>query len=334
MTDFSRRTGDLEVMSKPDIHLLALTYELELERNGGDWRIRKDPGQKDLNGRPPSASTSRDVDAPASVEEAKAEVEADIDDQAPLPKQSDVTKSDSLLPAEDDPADPSTVAPVEPLETVDQVDGYVEAQLDSLHLGEPSIEESRQEDDGTGLPVAQDSDEDDSDGWITPSNLKAHQAKDAAVSGPKEAAIQETLQAALLTSDFAMQNVALRINLKYVSTSMLSHQAKFANHYPASFPHQASHASASSRHGSCAATDALPSRAKWTDNSVPNVARPRSRASRAALTPQGPPGYTSKRTLSTTSAATSTACQSPPTAAPTANWPTWWAVARVTGAPG
>lgn len=61
-----------------------------------------------------------------------------------------------------------------------------------------------------------DEDDDDDGGWITPSNLKKHQAKDAQVAAPSEA-IQETLQAALLTSDFAMQNVALRINLKYVS---------------------------------------------------------------------------------------------------------------------
>jgi RNA-binding protein NOB1 len=34
--DFARRTGDLQVLSGPDIRLLALTYELELERNNGD----------------------------------------------------------------------------------------------------------------------------------------------------------------------------------------------------------------------------------------------------------------------------------------------------------
>lgn len=71
------------------------------------------------------------------------------------------------------------------------------------------------------MEEGQDKDEDDNDdddddgGWITPSNLKKHQAKDAQVAAPSEA-IHETLQAALLTSDFAMQNVALRINLKYV----------------------------------------------------------------------------------------------------------------------
>ncbi|KAJ3519741.1 hypothetical protein NM208_g14007 [Fusarium decemcellulare] len=50
--DFARRTGDLAVLSKPDIEVLALGYELECERNGGDWRLRKTPGQKGLNGKP------------------------------------------------------------------------------------------------------------------------------------------------------------------------------------------------------------------------------------------------------------------------------------------
>jgi len=49
ITGFARRTGDLQVLSKPDIHLLALTYDLELERNGGDWRLRREPNQKSVN---------------------------------------------------------------------------------------------------------------------------------------------------------------------------------------------------------------------------------------------------------------------------------------------
>ena len=53
VTDFARKTGDLDVLSKPDIQIVALAYELECERNGGDWRLRKNPGQKGMNGKPP-----------------------------------------------------------------------------------------------------------------------------------------------------------------------------------------------------------------------------------------------------------------------------------------
>lgn len=72
--------------------------------------------------------------------------------------------------------------------------------------------------------AGEDDEDDDSDGWITPSNLKKHQAKEARGAAPAEI-IQETLQAALLTSDFAMQNVALRVNLKYVTALIPIHSS-------------------------------------------------------------------------------------------------------------
>lgn len=41
---FSKKTGDYAVLSIADIHVLALTYELECELNHGDWRLLKEPG--------------------------------------------------------------------------------------------------------------------------------------------------------------------------------------------------------------------------------------------------------------------------------------------------
>ncbi|KAK6440054.1 20S-pre-rRNA D-site endonuclease nob1 [Oleoguttula sp. CCFEE 5521] len=55
VTDFARRTGDLDVLSKPDILIIALTYELECERNHGDCRLRRSPGQTGLNGPLPNS---------------------------------------------------------------------------------------------------------------------------------------------------------------------------------------------------------------------------------------------------------------------------------------
>lgn len=53
LSEFARKTGDRAVLSKTDIEVLALAYEIECERNGGDWRLRSVPGQKGVNGRPP-----------------------------------------------------------------------------------------------------------------------------------------------------------------------------------------------------------------------------------------------------------------------------------------
>ncbi|KAK9468465.1 Nin one binding Zn-ribbon like-domain-containing protein [Lipomyces arxii] len=56
VSEFAKKTGDYGVLSVTDLQILALTYELECEKNGGDWRLRKAPGQAKINGPSPSAS--------------------------------------------------------------------------------------------------------------------------------------------------------------------------------------------------------------------------------------------------------------------------------------
>ncbi|KAI0099551.1 D-site 20S pre-rRNA nuclease [Hypoxylon sp. NC0597] len=216
VTDFARRTGDLEVLSKPDLHLVALTYELECERNGGDWRLRKTPGQKGLNGRAPA---SQEKEGDAANQRDSQDVE--------------VTKPEEVVGGQDEieqipvEANTSEDAPKEETESQEQPtiqQETVTQALDSLSL-EPSalptvdtpVDNTMTS--GTNAPVQQDGEEDDDgEGWITPSNLKKHQAKDQ-LSAPEQP-IQKFLQVALLTSDFAMQNVLLRINLNLVSPSL------------------------------------------------------------------------------------------------------------------
>ncbi|KAI1646800.1 D-site 20S pre-rRNA nuclease [Daldinia loculata] len=215
VTDFARRTGDLEVLSRPDLHLIALTYELECERNGGDWRLRKTPGQKGLNGKAPTQQAKEsetaeqndgensedkkpeEVDSQNEVGQIELEggdpdensnVESEIQEQ-PTIQQETVTKALDSLSLE------SSALP-----TVDTIP-------DDAAVSEPKVADQQEEDE-----------DEDGDGWITPSNLKKHQAKDQ-LSGPEQP-IQKFLQVALLTSDYAMQNVALRVNLNLVSPSL------------------------------------------------------------------------------------------------------------------
>jgi RNA-binding protein NOB1 len=199
-------------MSKPDIHLLALCYELEIERNGGDWRLRNSPTQNGLNGKPPA---QKEEAAPEKKEQTGESVEAKLEElslenkpaaaaqeqaaEAPTQAEPEVSAAE---PA-NEPAAGSTSVGDASRGKDEMVAGSVE-DLDGQAQPEPAHESEDAE--------QQPSDDDDSDGWITPSNLKKHQAKDNQVSTPSEA-IEQTLQAALLTSDFAMQNVALRINL-------------------------------------------------------------------------------------------------------------------------
>ena len=62
ISDFARKTGDYEVLSKADMQILALAYELECERNHGDWRLRSVPGQKRVNGAPPASLSEKTLD--------------------------------------------------------------------------------------------------------------------------------------------------------------------------------------------------------------------------------------------------------------------------------
>ncbi|TVY37324.1 20S-pre-rRNA D-site endonuclease [Lachnellula subtilissima] len=96
ITDFARRTGDLEVLSRPDIHLMALAYELECERNHGDWRLRSVPGQKRVNGPPPASLTGGSADPAVTEKEGETVISVETATQnAPAPTASTQAEDDS-----------------------------------------------------------------------------------------------------------------------------------------------------------------------------------------------------------------------------------------------
>ncbi|KAI1808212.1 D-site 20S pre-rRNA nuclease [Daldinia bambusicola] len=217
VTDFARRTGDLEVLSRPDLHLIALTYELECERNGGDWRLRKIPGQKGLNGKAPT----QEKEGGATEQNNSANAESKKEEK-------DVSSHNegSQVQLEEEKVDESTNAKSETHEQPTIQQETITQALDSLSI-EPSALPTvdtipnnavTSETTPTEQQEIEDDEDDDGEGWITPSNLKKHQAKDQ-FSAPEQP-IQKFLQVALLTSDYAMQNVALRVNLNLVSPSL------------------------------------------------------------------------------------------------------------------
>jgi RNA-binding protein NOB1 len=81
--------------------------------------------------------------------------------------------------------------------------------IEPVAQSDPSIEEIE----------ASDSEGSDNEGWITPSNLKKHQEKDA-IGSTKPSKAPQRMEAALITSDFAMQNVLLRMNLNLMSPNL------------------------------------------------------------------------------------------------------------------
>ena len=226
VADFARRTGDLGVLSKADLLIIALTYEIECERNGGDWRLRRLPGQKGLNGAPPAKpsgdaetkdtteSTSTEASSllsPATEPSVSKDIVADqhIEVSDAIPR---VTSIDTDHVADLDSQQPSTAAEDALTEGISKV------TLDKDDTKE-ATNPAPKVDSAQNSSGSQEDSESDSEGWITPSNLAKKQAQDAD-SSTVQTPEPKTMQVAVLTTDFAMQNVILQMNLNLLSTSL------------------------------------------------------------------------------------------------------------------
>ncbi|TFA98771.1 20S-pre-rRNA D-site endonuclease nob1 [Trichoderma ghanense] len=205
IADFAKKTGDYGVLSRPDMEVLALGYELECERNGGDWRLRNTPGQKGLNGRPQQEKPVTDETPEGQVQGDEAQKTAESEQASEAAKEEADEQSEPQ-------AEANLSDDIQRLNLEAPADGEKQAE-------EPAASEAVQQSPSVQQPE-EASEESDDEGWITPSNLKKQQAKDAGASGTSANATPKVLQAAILTSDYAMQNVALRINLNLVAPSL------------------------------------------------------------------------------------------------------------------
>lgn len=187
ISEFARKTGDRSVLSRVDIEVLALAYEIECERNGGDWRLRSVPGQKRVNGRPPVKEEDKkeegkeEESAPTEKEATNEEAEASVTDkkgeeeQQQQPEEETTPSSNAEIVAENIEAE-STIA--------------------EEYLDEENEEDEEEDDDAA-----------DSDGgeWITPTNYKKRLARDeSGASG--NGAEPKTMQVATMTTDFAVRS--------------------------------------------------------------------------------------------------------------------------------
>ncbi|KAJ0415875.1 D-site 20S pre-rRNA nuclease [Aspergillus carlsbadensis] len=197
LSEFARKTGDRAVLSRTDIEVLALAYEIECERNGGDWRLRSVPGQKQVNGKPPVKVVEKEAEE--TQEAAKAEGNIEVPTVEGI---SDALESTKL---ENEEQEQSKEAPAATSTQETKSDIPAETSADQT--------EAREEDDGAAS-------ESDGEEWITPSNLKKRQARDessSATATPEP----KVMQVATMTTDFACQNVLLQMNLNLLSTTTL-----------------------------------------------------------------------------------------------------------------
>jgi RNA-binding protein NOB1 len=192
ISEFARKTGDRAVLSKTDIEVLALAYEVECERNGGDWRLRSTPGQKQLNGKPP-VKEEKKVEEPEQANTAETTETTETTDAADTTETSKVPEVD-------------TVAEDLSKTTLENDDAAAEEPAQSTE--DVETPETAQADDGEGGADAEteggDDDGSESDGgWITPSNLKKRQALDESISA-SAAPEPKVMQVATMTTDFAV----------------------------------------------------------------------------------------------------------------------------------
>jgi RNA-binding protein NOB1 len=193
LNEFARKTGDRAVLSTVDLEVLALAYEIECERNGGDWRLRRVPGQRGINGRPPTQEGKKqDQESPSESESAQAE-------------QSSIEVEEAANQLETTTLEGGEMTSNEHVTGV-SAETYASTQV--VEFASSVTEESE---------YIENSDS-DSEGWITPSNIKKRQARDEAISASATPE-SKVMQVATMTTDFA---VSFQKPRKYMARTFLT----------------------------------------------------------------------------------------------------------------
>ncbi|SCU92896.1 LAMI_0E12486g1_1 [Lachancea mirantina] len=211
VSNFARLTGDYSVLSANDIHIIALTYELEIELNGGDWRLRKTPGEDVEKG-----------DAREAADAAETTDVAETADERPRDAKKKRRRGGKKQREKRIAAEIADGA---------KADEMFNRKVD-LELEQPATNEAFEAEPQVAGNDEQKEDNDyydDDDGeWITPENLTEAMIKDSGedttgmLVGDDSADPMKRLdlpqnKVALATGDFAVQNVALQMNLNLMN---------------------------------------------------------------------------------------------------------------------
>ncbi|KAI9664197.1 MAG: Nin1 binding protein [Alyxoria varia] len=247
--EFARKTGDLGVLSSTDLGLLGLCWEVDVEVNGGESKVRREPREKvgvagvqkdGRSKRGKSGQRTADNQRRGSDKEQLGKVRTQKEDTAGNVEPEKGAENKEPTSSSNEQHQTETTA----LPTIEQL--TIKDEPKSENVPTDTMEHSLQSQNPQTLPANDATDEspqdllssstvaaskdgsesssssDDGGGWITPSNLSRHQAKDH--KGPLGSAISSLdasnpLSVALITQDFAMQNVALQINLTILSSN-------------------------------------------------------------------------------------------------------------------
>lgn len=233
VSTFAKLTGDYMVLSANDIHILALAYELEVELNKGDWRLRKTPGDSLDHLKPKDDKTNK---KPVKKPKEKAADSPAKSSQKPLQDQEQSTKKKNRRRG-----GKKQRAKKEERENVQEQKPEAEQQLKPETQEEQKPEqkqeqpvsnhEAEQQETSSMEPLHEsDGEYDDDDGdWISMDNLTEVMVRDSGQDTTGSQWVETTEeertkalnspsnQLALTSGDFAVQNVALQLNLNLMN---------------------------------------------------------------------------------------------------------------------
>ncbi|KAF2702813.1 20S-pre-rRNA D-site endonuclease NOB1 [Pleomassaria siparia CBS 279.74] len=226
VTAFSKKTGDFPVLSKQDLGLLALAYEIHCQKHHGDVGLRRAPRGEIVKG--PEKQEEEKKEEEKKEEEKKEEEKKEEETQeekAIVDKEAAKTddspekpSSETIESTTNKPTETATRSAQEPAEILEEGISQLQVSSSSQQISESASEEASQVNPQEDTSSDDDDDDDDDGEWITPHNLKQHQAKDSGVSSSTTTETQMGI--ATMTTDFAMQNVLLQMNLNLLSTNL------------------------------------------------------------------------------------------------------------------
>ena len=253
--EFAKQSGDYSVLSRADLEILALTYELDIQCKGGNEHLRQFPGQKPPHSQQKTQLKNSKKDSTSKFNAVESEsTTGGVVVTHSAKSQASSTPSQALQNEDGSQVKDVHGQPVEASHVILDVQYQESSQpeissnhegqvyrnlhdllddLDNLQIESPSNREFSERKD-TAEHVAQqstqdtndpsqsnehDPESDDSEGWITPSNLQKHQMRD--LNGPTAPISEESqFHVSCITTDFAMQNVLLQIGLNLLSPSL------------------------------------------------------------------------------------------------------------------
>eukprot|EP00762_Andalucia_godoyi_P007644 ANDGO_07888.mRNA.1 20S-pre-rRNA D-site endonuclease nob1 len=220
IVDFAKLTGDIATLSKTDLRVLALVHTIECELNGGK-HIRKEPKK-------PKENLHRENGTETATTTEENESTADLDDDHHLNPtmhedegDDDHTENENAgnrNRGEEDGANAKlTVENVQQHQirkSEKQHRQALDVSQDGMEHLQPRENQDRQQGEtgeGDG-DEDEDGEEEDSVDWITPSNFKKRDGSSTSLWRNSL-----TPEVGCVTTDYAMQNVLLQMNLRLVS---------------------------------------------------------------------------------------------------------------------